>query len=299
MNAVLPAHQEHSRSYEDFRFVYPVLSRRSGGISVGINTNPDKGCNFDCVYCQVDRLQPALWKHFDLATAEWELKSLLAQIHTGDLRRHPPFAEVPSGLCVLKDIALSGDGEPTALKNFAAVVEMIARVKPPEAKLVLITNATGLHRADVRRGLEIMDRNQGEIWAKLDVGTESYFQTINRAAVSFERILANIRTTARQRAVVIQSLFVRLAGRGPSPEEIDAYCQRLVELQRAGGPLDRVQITTLARRPCALLQGLPAQYVVNGLHVDELVAIANRVRQRTGLAVECFPGLDPCTRRTP
>ena len=37
------------------RFVYPVLSRRAGGLSIGVNLNPDKVCNFDCIYCQVDR----------------------------------------------------------------------------------------------------------------------------------------------------------------------------------------------------------------------------------------------------
>ena len=47
--------QTHSRSFEDNRFVYAVVSRRSGGVSIGVNLNPEKYCNFDCVYCQVDR----------------------------------------------------------------------------------------------------------------------------------------------------------------------------------------------------------------------------------------------------
>ena len=48
-------HTQHQRSFEWNRFVYPVLSRRSKGLSVGVNLNPDKICNFDCIYCQVDR----------------------------------------------------------------------------------------------------------------------------------------------------------------------------------------------------------------------------------------------------
>ena len=290
MSVLLPAHQEHPRHYGTFRYVYPVLSRRSGGISLGINTNPNKDCNFDCVYCQVDRLQPPFWKRFDLETAELELRSLLAQINSGELQRQPPFMAVPTPLCVLKDIALSGDGEPTTVKNFAAVVEMIARVKPPEVKLVLITNATGLHRPEVRRGLEVMDRCNGEIWAKLDAGTESYFQTINRAAVPLDRILTNIREAAQRRPVVIQSLFVHLAGRGPAPDEVNAYCQRLNDILHAGGQISRVQVTTVARRPCALLQGLPAQHCVDKVPDEDLAALADRVRTLTGLAIECFPG---------
>jgi hypothetical protein len=40
-------HADHARLFERNRFVYPVLSRRSGGISIGVNLNPDMVCNFD------------------------------------------------------------------------------------------------------------------------------------------------------------------------------------------------------------------------------------------------------------
>ena len=40
----------------------------------------------------------------------------------------------------------------------------MARVKPKDAKIVLITDAGGLDRSDVKRGLEIMDANNGEVW---------------------------------------------------------------------------------------------------------------------------------------
>ena len=52
---MLPLHTQHERRFEANRFVYPVLSRRSKGLSLGVNLNPDKVCNFDCIYCQVDR----------------------------------------------------------------------------------------------------------------------------------------------------------------------------------------------------------------------------------------------------
>ena len=47
--------QDHTRHFTDFTFVYPVISRRSKGLSIGANLNPDKGCNFDCIYCEVAR----------------------------------------------------------------------------------------------------------------------------------------------------------------------------------------------------------------------------------------------------
>ena len=65
--STLPLHTDHARLFEQNRFVYPVLSRRSGGISIGVNLNPDKICNFDCIYCQVDREVPAVVKDVDEA----------------------------------------------------------------------------------------------------------------------------------------------------------------------------------------------------------------------------------------
>ena len=49
---------DHARQFDELRFVYPVVSRRSKGLSLGVNLNPDKVCNFHCPYCQVDRTTP-------------------------------------------------------------------------------------------------------------------------------------------------------------------------------------------------------------------------------------------------
>ncbi len=169
-----------------------MLSRRSHGISIGLNVNPDKACNFDCIYCQVDRTTESAVKKFDLAIAEEELREMLEMVRSGEFAQHPPFNSVPRDLLRLNDIALSGDAEPTTLPNFSETIQMIARVKPPEAKIMLITDAGGLDRTDVKRGLEIMDANNGEVWAKLDAGTEDYFELINRTKIPFARILKNI-----------------------------------------------------------------------------------------------------------
>ena len=118
---ILPAHRQHPRHWENFRYVYPVLSRRSHGISIGLNVNPDKVCNFDCIYCQVDRSVPAAVTRFDLVVAEEELRAMLDV----DFSKHPPFDALPKEQLRINDIALSGDAEPTTLKNFSATIEMI------------------------------------------------------------------------------------------------------------------------------------------------------------------------------
>jgi wyosine [tRNA(Phe)-imidazoG37] synthetase (radical SAM superfamily) len=287
---VLPAHRQHPRRFEDFRFVYPVLSRRSHGISIGLNVNPDKICNFDCLYCQVDRTVPAANQEFDLTIAEEELRSLLEILRSGELAKHPPFDSIPGDKLRLNDIALSGDAEPTTLPNFAATIEMIARVKPPEAKIVLITDAGGLDRSDVKRGLAIMDAHNGEVWAKLDAGTEPYFKQINRSKIPFARILKNITMTAKERPIVIQSLFLKVRGEGPSAAEIGAYCGRLREMVAAGGRIKLVQVYTLARKAMTVVDGVPAWQIVSALSNTEVDAITERVRKEAGLEAESFYG---------
>ena len=287
--SILAAYRQHPRRFEDFKFVYPVLSRRSRGMSIGLNVNPDKICNFDCMYCQVDRSTPATVTKFDLGVAEAELREMLGT----DLSKRPPFDAVPKENLRVNDIALSGDAEPTTLKNFSATIEMIARVKPAGCKIVLITDAGGLDRADVKRGLEIMDANDGEVWAKLDAGTEEYFKLINRTKIPFKRILKNIAACAKARPVVIQSLFMRVRGLAPSDTEIGAYCERLREIGNinpARSGIKLVQVYTLARKPMTVVDGVPAWQFVAVLSNAEVDAIAERVRREAAVPAESFYG---------
>ena len=148
---------DHARSFESNRFVYPVLSRRSGGISIGVNLNPDKICNFDCIYCQVNRRSESLVTFVELDQLLAELDHALELVTSGRLFEHGKFASVPASLRRLNDIAFSGDGEPTTYRNFDELIEACAAVKRRRAltgvKMVLITNASMFHRPAVERGL--------------------------------------------------------------------------------------------------------------------------------------------------
>ena len=115
------------------------------------------------------------------------------------------------------------------------------------------------HREAVARALEVLDANNGEIWAKLDAGTEAYYQQVARSAVSFRRILDNLLLAARTRPIVIQSLFMRLYDQPPSLAEQEAYCYRLRELMAAGGRIKLVQIHTVARPPAEPWVAAPSQ----------------------------------------
>jgi wyosine [tRNA(Phe)-imidazoG37] synthetase (radical SAM superfamily) len=207
-------------------------------------------------------------------------------VRSGEIAQHAPFNSVPHDLIRLNDIALSGDAEPTTLPNFSETIQMIARVKPPAAKIVLITDAGGLDRPDVKRGLEIMDANNGEIWAKLDAGTEDYFKLINRTKIPFERILRNISEAAKVRPIVIQSLFLKIRGVGPSDTEIAAFCQRLRDI----GNIKIVQVYTVARKTMTMVDGVPAWQFITALSNAEVDAVTARVKNEAGVKAESFYG---------
>jgi len=281
-----PLHVYHERQFEGNRFVYPVISRRSRGLSIGVNLNPDKICNFHCIYCQVDRTVAGDTRFVELDQLVSELDELLGAAVSGALFESGKFRSVPADLRRLNDIAFSGDGEPTTHQNFDRVIEACADVKRRrglnDVKMVLITNASRFHRPHVQRGLEILDRNQGEIWAKLDAGTEAYFQLVDRSPIPLGRVLENITQAARIRPLVIQSLWMRIHEKPPPDEEIRAFCRRLCEITAAGGRLSLIQIYTIARRP--------AEGFVAPLSDEELDGIAATVRLETGLPVDSYYG---------
>jgi wyosine [tRNA(Phe)-imidazoG37] synthetase (radical SAM superfamily) len=276
--------QDHSRSFWDFTYVYPVISRRSRGLSIGVNLNPDKVCNFDCVYCEVDRAVPPKARVLDLLKVRVELAEMIRLALSGKLGEDPKFAEAAPLTRLVRDIAFSGDGEPTMVPNFDECVRVAVDAKRTfglaDTKIVLITDAAGLDKESVRRGLAEMDAHQGEIWAKLDAGTEPYFRTVNRSNIRFERILANLESTARARPIVIQSLFLRVRGEAMPPEELAAYCDRLKAIVAAGGRIAEVHAYTIARPT-------PEAWAMK-LSPAELEATAATIRTRTGLPVSTF-----------
>ena len=272
------------RDFLDNRFVYTVVSPRARGLSVGLNLNPDKSCDFDCLYCEVDRRTPARETALDVDILALELKRTLNFVLEGRLRERPWYRTLPDELLQLRHVALSGDGEPTLSPWFAEALQAIVHVRAlggfPFFKLVLITNASGLDLPEVVHGLRYFTRND-EIWAKLDGGTQAYVNRLNRAKIPLEKTLANILMVARQRPVVIQSLFPALGDSEEPPlEEVEQYARRLLELKNSGAQIALVQIYS-ATRPTPRSE-------CGHLPLKVLSRIAQTVRQTTGLKAEVF-----------
>ncbi len=269
------------RDFLDNRFVYAVISPRAQGLSVGVNMNPDRLCNFDCVYCEVHRAMPIREKNLNVTVMAGELHRTLECVRAGRLRERARYQAVPAELLELRHVTLSGDGEPTLCPNFAEAVEAVVHVRALGEffKMVLITNATELDRPQVQEGLRHFTRSD-EIWAKLDGGSQAYLDSVNKVPVPLEKILANILAVGRQRPVVIQSLFPAIHGDEPPPGEIEAFAQRLLDLKSGGAQISLVQIYS-ATRPAPR-----SQY--GHLPLRALSRIAHTVRQITGLKAEVF-----------
>ena len=75
--------RNHDRDSAGLRYVYPVVSRRAGGVSIGINLNPNNACNWACLYCQVPDLTLGGPPPLDLGLLERELNLMLADIQSG------------------------------------------------------------------------------------------------------------------------------------------------------------------------------------------------------------------------
>jgi len=273
---------DHRRQWRDCRYVYPVISRRAKGLSIGVNLNLDKRCNFACIYCQINRRLRRKLFDVEIPRLSQELDLAINAAMSGEIWKEERFAATPQEYRRINDIAFSGDGEPTSLLLFdqavAAAAESLKRHSLIEkgTKIVVITNATNLQSPQVRRAMDTLDANNGEFWMKLDAGNEVFFKRVNRPAngVTLDDICENILSVAAQREVVIQTLFFRIDGTPPSDTEIDAYCDRVSQLCERGAKIKLIQLHTVARPP--------SESFVSVIPNDQLDTIAAAVEISVG-----------------
>jgi wyosine [tRNA(Phe)-imidazoG37] synthetase (radical SAM superfamily) len=271
----------YPRDFLQNQFVYLVISPRAKGLSIGINLNPLVKCNFQCLYCEVDRVQPPRASQLDVDRMGSELDQTLRMVDGGWLRHLPRYANLPEDMLRVHNVNLSGDGEPTLADQFLDAVKAVAHVRAVGRffKIVLVTNSTALDSSRVHDGLKYMTR-EDEVWAKLDGGTDGYIRKVNSATTSLEKILSNILLVGRRRPVIIQSLFPAIDGEPPPDLEIEEYAQRLKELKDQGAEISQVQIYS-ATRPMA-------KAGCSHLPLKTLSRIAQTVRKVAGLQAEVF-----------
>lgn len=266
--------ENHSRDSANLHYVYPVVSRRAGGVSVGINLNTNNACNWRCVYCQVPDLVLGSAPPVDMALLESELRNFLHELLHGDFMQ----LRVPECSRRINDIALSGNGEPTSAAEFAEVIALIGRLKheltlPAEIKLVLITNGSLLHRETVQQGIKQMSALNGEVWFKLDRANVRGMQLVNNTQISMDNVRKNLVTAMTLCPTWLQTCWFALDGVAPDKNEEDDYLSLLAGLLRDRLPLQGVLLYTLARPS---LQ--PEATRLEKLSEQQLESFAERIR---------------------
>lgn len=271
---------DHRRDSAGLRYVYPVISRRAGGVSVGINLNPNNACNWACVYCQVEGLTRGGPPPLELDRLEAELAGFLDAAINGDFMRR----QVPETARRLVDVAFSGNGEPTSAPEFADAVARVAEALRRfglNVPLRLITNGSLLHRSAVQDGIRRLGEAGGEVWFKLDRATAVEVAAINGVAWAPEKVARNLETCAALAPTWVQTCWFALDGQAPDAASLAAYCALLAPLaERLAG----VHLYGLARP-----SQQPAAPRLAALPEAALREVAASIEKETGLRVIVSP----------
>jgi wyosine [tRNA(Phe)-imidazoG37] synthetase (radical SAM superfamily) len=273
---------DHSRDSAGLRYVYPVISRRARGVSVGINLNPNNACTWQCIYCQVPGLKRGAAPAIDLALLESELRTFLEELLHGDFMAR----QVPEDVRRIADVAFSGNGEPTSAKEFPDIVSLVGRLVAEQGlqgriALRLITNGSLVGHVLVQEGLRRLARLGGEVWLKVDAGTAEKIRLINGVNLSPRALARNLKRCSELCPTWVQTCMFALDGQEPTAGDIEAYLGVLREC----GPerLSGVHLYSLARPPMQ-----PEAGRLSRLDEAALERIARRIRE-LGLAVTVTP----------
>ncbi len=262
---------DHNRDVIGMKYIYPVVSRRAGGVSIGINLNVNNACNWRCIYCNVPELKRGAPEPIDMQLLARELRSFLKEIlHGSFMQQYVDEADRQ-----LQDIAFSGNGEPTSAKEFPEVLSLVAKVIEEEGllgkiKIRLITNGSMMDKPSVLTSMQALAKLNGEVWFKLDAATKDGIARVNDVTLSPESHLQRLRKCAKACPTYIQTCMFGMDGEPPSEADLKAYVALVAKVK---GDIEGVHLYGLARQSlqpeASRLQRLPK---------DLLEKIAERIR---------------------
>lgn len=260
----------HNRDIFSSRYVYPVVSRRAGGLSLGINLNTNNKCNWQCIYCEVPNLKRGKPEPIDLNHLRNELKDWLNNIVKGDFidKNTDPDTK-------FKDIALSGNGEPTACKEFKSVLKIIEKEFtdckcPEDVKIRLITNGSYLSEKEIQDAWQEMPLAK-EIWFKIDsVNTETIKQ-LNQVNLTHNQIKKNLESALSASSTIIQTCLTKINGQLPKESEISDYVNFLKPYEK--------KITSIHLYSLARPTEQKTLYNLGRLNDKEMIRIAEKMNE--------------------
>jgi hypothetical protein len=252
---------DHNRDVSGMKYIYPVVSRRAGGVSIGINLNVNNACNWRCVYCQVPNLTRGTPPPIELIQLEKELRSFLTYTLHGDFMER----YVAEGDRHLKDIAFSGNGEPTSAKEFPEVVSLVEKVLIEFNLLGAIGNTKQINPIKLRliTNGSLMDQQ-----AILDSVSHLAKCNVN---LNPERHIQRLKKCAAACPTFIQTCMFGLDGEPPQEADILAY---LALISQVKDIVQGVHLYGLARQSYQV-----EAERLNRLSEEWLESVAQRIRQ--------------------
>jgi wyosine [tRNA(Phe)-imidazoG37] synthetase (radical SAM superfamily) len=185
----------------------------------------------------------------------------------------------------LKDIAFSGNGEPTSAKEFPQGVLLVEKVLRDfgllgALKIRLITNGSLMDKRPILDSSSHLAKCNGEVWFKVDAATKAGIARINDVRLNPQSVIQRLRNCAKACPTYVQTCMFALDGAPPNEAEIVAY---LALLDQVTSDLQGVHLYGLARpsmrAEAERLSRLPPGW---------LEAMAQRIRQH-GLTVHVSP----------
>ena len=202
----------------------PVHSRRLG-ISLGINLLPEGGklCSFDCVYCECG-LNSERRTHNPLPSADEVETALINTLKA--LKNENITPDV---------FTFAGNGEPTLNPHFPEVVDRVIKIRNeycPQARISILSNATQIHRPEIREALMKFDNNI----QKLDTVSRAYIYKVDRPQGHYDVEEQIMHLASFDGHVIIQTMFMDGTLDGESvcnttPEYVEPYIEALKRIR--------------------------------------------------------------------
>ncbi len=229
------------------QYLYAVRSRRTGGLSLGVDLTTNHACNYACVYCDVPDLVDRDGAEMDLAQFEAELTEALAAVDDVTWRQRAEVSPDEK----LASLCLSGRGEPTVQFDLPKVTEILAREAKGRAdRYAILTNGVEIASKRSRAALGHWNELGGEIWFKVDTATRDGQRAIHSSEMMLRTLRNSLRAACETSPTWIQSTLFTLDGEPMSETERKAYLAFLGDQKRAGLAIRGVQLVS-ANRPSA------------------------------------------------
>lgn len=242
----------------------PIRSRRLG-LSLGVNLLPieSKLCSFDCIYCECG------WNDDHPGKRRFNAREDVRNMLEETLQKMVADGTPPDV------ITFAGNGEPTMHPDFENIIADTIALRDkhcPAAKVSVLSNATQIHREDVRRALLRVDNNI----LKLDSAFNETVQLVNKPQGAYTVARTVELLKAFEGNLILQTMFLRGEYLGKrvdntTEEEVAAWLKLVAEIKPK-----QVMVYSLDRdTPCQTLEKVEK---------EELREIAARVE---ALGITC------------